>query len=314
MAPKRYRDFIADSARWEGFAFRGDDIVISTPAKCGTTWMQMLCALLTFRTPDLPAPLARLSPWLDMQTRPLDDVLADLAGQQHRRFIKTHTPLDGLPAVPGVTYLHVARDPRDVALSWDNHLGNMDLERTVAIRVAAVGADDLAELGITGPPPPLPEDPLERFWQWMEGDHGPTMGGFDSFTAHVRAAWERRDDPAVHLFHYADLRADLAGEMARLARILGTEPPTDELVDAATFERMKERAPTLVPNSDTPFWRQDSQFFDRARLGGWSELLDEGDLRRYELLATAALPEEAFAWVHGGWRSAGPVDAPAGLS
>jgi hypothetical protein len=44
----RYRSILADSSRWDGFAFRPGDIVISTPPKCGTTWTQMLCALLIF--------------------------------------------------------------------------------------------------------------------------------------------------------------------------------------------------------------------------------------------------------------------------
>ena len=50
-----------------------------------------------------------------MLTRALDDVVADLDAQTHRRFIKTHTPLDGLPHDPRVTYIGVGRDPRDVA-------------------------------------------------------------------------------------------------------------------------------------------------------------------------------------------------------
>ncbi|MGH3792933.1 MAG: hypothetical protein ACRDRU_08120 [Pseudonocardiaceae bacterium] len=58
----RYRSFAADSIRWEGFPFRDGDIVISTPSKCGTTWTQMMCALLVFQTPDLPQPLIELSP------------------------------------------------------------------------------------------------------------------------------------------------------------------------------------------------------------------------------------------------------------
>jgi len=41
-----YRTLIFDSARWDGFAYRPDDIVISTPARCGTTWTQTTCALL----------------------------------------------------------------------------------------------------------------------------------------------------------------------------------------------------------------------------------------------------------------------------
>src|SRR6188508_1212521 len=93
----RYRSLIADSARWDGFAFRPGDVVISTPPKSGTTWTQMLCALLIFDGPAFPAPLGDISPWLDMNIRPLAEVTAALTAQAHRRFIKTHTPLDGLP-------------------------------------------------------------------------------------------------------------------------------------------------------------------------------------------------------------------------
>jgi aryl sulfotransferase len=71
---KRYRSLVDDSARWEGFEFRPGDIVVSTPKKCGTTWTQMLCALLLFDGPAFPEPLERLSPWLDMCNRPIDEV------------------------------------------------------------------------------------------------------------------------------------------------------------------------------------------------------------------------------------------------
>ena len=47
----RYRTHVFDSSRWDGFEFRPDDIVISTPSKCGTTWTQMICALLILREP-----------------------------------------------------------------------------------------------------------------------------------------------------------------------------------------------------------------------------------------------------------------------
>ena len=60
--PVRYVSADEDSGRWERFAFRQGDIVISTRSKSGTTWLQMICALLVFQTPDLPAPLPELSP------------------------------------------------------------------------------------------------------------------------------------------------------------------------------------------------------------------------------------------------------------
>ena len=58
-APIRYRSIVADSTRWEDFPFREGDIVISPPSKCGTTWTQMICALLVFQTPDSPGRLPR---------------------------------------------------------------------------------------------------------------------------------------------------------------------------------------------------------------------------------------------------------------
>jgi len=299
---RRERNFVYDSGRWDDLIFRDDDIVISTPPKCGTTWMQMMCALLIFRTPDLPAPLAELSPWLDMQTRPVEDVLRDLDAQTHRRFIKTHTPLDALPFDERVTYVHVARDPRDVALSWDNHMANLDLERFLEARMAAVGVDDLEEIGFTGPPPPPPEDPDERFWEFIERDanaEGPD--GLPALVTHVLTFWARRDEANVHLFHYADLRADLDGQMARLAADLGVEEPTDELVAAATFQSMKANADHLVPNSDTPFWNDNGQFFDRARSGEWPALVDDATQLRYERALLACAPPDVAAWLHGGW-------------
>src|SRR5437660_3703487 len=168
-AVRRYRSLVSDSGRWDGFQFRDDDIVISTPPKCGTTWMQMLCALLIFRTPELPRRLTELSPWLDMQTAARDDVVAALDAQAHRRFIKSHTPLDGLPYDERVTYICVGRDPRDVAVSWDNHFENINLPVFLDARVSAVGLEDLAEVMPEGPPIP-PQDPRERFWQWVDDD------------------------------------------------------------------------------------------------------------------------------------------------
>src|SRR5207249_1477157 len=47
---ERYRNIVIDNTRWDGFAFREGDIIISTPAKCGTTWTQTICALSIFGT------------------------------------------------------------------------------------------------------------------------------------------------------------------------------------------------------------------------------------------------------------------------
>lgn len=91
--------------------------------------MQMVCALLIFQDPDLPAPLSRLSPWLDWLAVPADELHASLAAQTHRRFIKTHTPLDGVPIEQGTSYIVVARHPLDMAVSLYHQGNNIDREK-----------------------------------------------------------------------------------------------------------------------------------------------------------------------------------------
>ena len=54
-----------DSTIWNDFRFRDDDIVISTYAKSGTTWMQQIVAQMLFG-PDPDLEVAEMSPWLDL--------------------------------------------------------------------------------------------------------------------------------------------------------------------------------------------------------------------------------------------------------
>ena len=199
-----------DSARWWDFPFRAGDIVVSTRSKSGTTWVQMICLLLVFRTPDLPDRLGRLSPWLDWLVQPEKDVRASLAAQTHRRVIKTHTPLDGVPQRAGVTYIVVGREPLDMAVSLYHHAANIDRRR-------------MAEL--TGQPerpsparPPLREW-LQRFVDW-DGDARAWLDTLPGTMLHLSDAWARRHHANVVLVHYDDLVADLNGSMRRLAGVL----------------------------------------------------------------------------------------------
>ncbi|SRR6056297_728012 len=140
--PIRYLSADEDSARWLDFNFRDGDIVISARSKSGTTWVQMICALLIFDTPDLPRPLAELSPWLDWLVLSKDDLFEDLGAQSHRRFMKTHTPLDGLPDNDGVTYIVVARHLLDAAVSLYHQSRNINRRRIAEL----TGNPDLARL------------------------------------------------------------------------------------------------------------------------------------------------------------------------
>jgi len=288
---RRYRADDEDSARWLGFPFRDDDIVVSTRSKTGTTWVQMICALLIFQEPLLPAPIAQLSPWLDQLIAPREQVFAQLAAQQHRRFIKTHTPLDGIPLDPRVTYLVTARHPLDVAVSLYHHSGNIDRARLRQL----TGQPEPAT-----PAPPLP--PLHDWLLgWISDDQDPSehLDSLPGFMWHLSDAWARRRQPNVLLVHYDNLSADLAGQMRWLAGRLGITVPAHawpELVRAATFKNMSGNADALVPN--TGLFKSNAAFFRRGTSGAGREILGDDEVAAYHDRAARLAPADMLTWLH----------------
>ncbi|SCE77747.1 Sulfotransferase domain-containing protein [Micromonospora coriariae] len=288
----RYRSDDEDSARWAGFAFRDGDIVISTRSKSGTTWMQMICALLVLGAPELPAPLTELSPWLDWLVEPQDAVYRRLAAQPHRRFVKTHTPLDGLPLDPRVHYVVVARHPLDMAVSLYHQAGNLDRMR-------------LSQL--TGQPapagPPRARTPVGQWlssWVDREVDPRAELDSLPGVLLHLSDAWARRHEPNVELVHYDDLRADLCGQMRRLADRWGLAVPPErwpDLVEAATFDRMRERADRLAPDT-LGVLRDRRAFFRHGGSGQGRDLLDAAALARYRARTAALAPPDLLTWLH----------------
>jgi hypothetical protein len=276
-----------DSHRWLDFPIRDGDIVISTRSKHGTTWTQMICALLVLQTPDLPAPLPELSPWLDWTIAPKDEVFAKLEAQRHRRFIKTHTPLDGIPIHPQARYIVVARHPLDAAVSLYHQGANLIRER-------------IAEL--TGVPVPESKKQRPEVRDWLVGW---TLAGNDprewpDMFPGVMAHWARREEPNLLLVHYADLSADLEGEMRRIAAWLEIEVPESrwpELVRAAGFAEMKAKAETTAPDP-VGLMRSRDAFFRSGRSGAAAELLSAEELAAYEARVASLIPKDLADWLH----------------
>jgi hypothetical protein len=277
-----------DSARWWDFPFRGGDIVISTRSKSGTTWVQMICLLLVFQTADLPGGLDGLSPWLDFLIVSKQEVFARLAAQTHRRVIKTHTPLDGVPLDERATYVVVGRHPLDVAVSLYHHSDNIDRRRVAQL----TGQPDTPR-----PPRPPLHEWLRGFVDW-DGDPREWLDTLPGAMLHLSDAWARRHAPNVVLVHYDDLLTDLDGSMRRLSGLLGI--PVDEarwpaLVHAATFDAMRDgaHAPAGLGVLKDP-----AAFFRRGASGDGRALLSAGELSHYRARVATMAPPDLLAWLH----------------
>ena len=295
-----YRAADFDSARWERFEFRLGDIVISTPSKSGTTWMQMLCALLIFNDAKLPAPMDELSPWLDSTARPLDEVLALLDAQDHRRFIKTHTPLHGIPIDDGATYLMVGRDPRDVAVSYSHHRVNLDRVR-------------LAEM-IDGVQPPRPGDSVEDtatdpILDFIDGDYALSTAPITlaGVLDHLRTGWERRRLPNVALFHYTNLSADLVSEMRRVADVLEIDVDGHDLEALAAhahIDQMRAQAEEFAPGATFRHWKDTAAFFRSGNVGDWKTTFTTEAKARYDARLAGYTDSGFINWAHTGRQNA----------
>ena len=260
--------------------------------------MQNIVGMLVTGSTRFDRPMRDLSPWFDQVLHDLDATVADLEAREGRRWLKAHAPLDALPWHDDLTYVVVGRDPRDVAVSMDHHHSNIDLDVMLAQRAASFGFGDLDEH------PPLPEpldDPSERWWRWVTARSEPEFAwGLQYLVIHLESFWARRHEPNVVLLHYADLQADLPGEMRRLGKRLGVTVDDDELASmaaAASFDSMRERASTLAPNAGV--WRSDEAFFHRGGSGQWRELVGEDEMERYfASVRDLTDDEELISWLH----------------
>lgn len=279
-----------DSTIWNGFSFRDDDIIIATYAKSGTTWMQQIIAQLLFG-PDPNLEVAEMSPWLDLRVPPKEVKLPLVEAMTHRRFLKTHLPIDALVFSPKARYVYIGRDGRDVVWSLYNHHANAN----------QVWYDALNNTpGRVGPPiEPPPDDIRTYFRDWLDRDGHP----FWPFWENVRSWWEIRHLPNVLFVHFADLKRDLPGQMRRVAAFLGTpidEVRWTEIVEFCSFDWMKRHATKSVPLGGA-FWDAGAQvFINRGVNGRWAQTLTPDDVTDYETRALRELGDACAAWLATG--------------
>jgi aryl sulfotransferase len=292
-----YRSDIDDNTRWADFAVRDGDVVISTRSKSGTTWMQQICAVLVHQASELPEPLARLSPWLDHLVEPQDAMFARLAGQRGRRIVKTHTPLDGVRVVDSATYIVVARQPIDLAVSLYHQGGNLDRER-------------IAELAGLPPPPPGPDRlPLhEWLLEWVDRDvEPPWLDSIHGVLSHVADARSRAAAGGrVLVVRYEDLLVDLDGWMRVIAARLGVavDPAVwPALVSATTFASMRADVAAVAPDPGG-ILRDPTAFFRRGTSGAGRETLSEVEYRHYRDRVRELSSPILDAWLHAEGRQA----------
>lgn len=278
-----------DSTVWNDFQFRDDDVIIATYGKSGTTWVQQIVSQLIFNGAE-GVPVAEISPWVDLRVPPKDVKLPALEAQTHRRFLKTHLPVDALRFSPRARYLYIGRDGRDVIWSMYNHHANANETWYRALNDSP---------GRVGPPiEKPPTDVVQYYREWFERNGYP----FWPFFENVRSWWQVRTLPNVMMLHFADMKRDLPRGIRRIAKFLDIEIDEagfPDIVEHCGFDYMKRNATASVPLGGA-FWDGGAEtFIHRGINGRWRDLLSAEDCACYEAKARAELGEACAKWLKG---------------
>jgi len=302
---REVRSRIFDSARWAGYQPRAGDVVIATYPKCGTTWTQRIVGMLLAGN---DAPFAVHGPWFDFRLGPPVEVsLAQAEAVVGRRYLKSHLPFDALPVFEGVKFIHTARDGRDSAMSFHNHMRTFTpFARENATQIS------LADPKFGDPLPDTPEDPAAYFREWLV-DGGATGDQGASYWEMERSYWAARREANMLLVHYADMKADLAGEVARIADFIEVDvapAAMASIVKAAEFEAMKGQGAELMPGAEMAWEGGYKSFLYKGTNGRWQGVCPEADIAAYKARAAEEFAPGLAAWLEGGRLAAGdPVTA-----
>ncbi len=279
-----------ESTIWNDFKFRDDDIIIGTYAKSGTTWIQQIISQLIFNGKE-GLQVAEMSPWLDLRVPPAHVKLEALEAQTHRRFIKTHLPVDALVYSPKVKYLYIARDGRDVLWSMHNHHSTANEKWYAALNDTP---------GLVGPPIGKPNDSIKEYYhEWLDHDGFPWW----PFWENISSWWNIRHLPNLMLMNFSSLKKDMAGEIRKIANFLDIEideAQWNTILKHCSFDYMKEHATASVPLGGI-FWDGGAKsFIHKGKNGRWREVLSDEESQKYEKLAVEKLGADCAHWLKTG--------------
>ena len=196
---------------------RPDDVWIVTYPKCGTTWTQQIVRLILNRGKDDGLNLENAVPWVEgfCEIPGIRTYRVDLDKMSYPRAFKSHFPYElmpcGLPSLTPGKYIHVVRNPRDVAVSYFHHYNAIPIY------------------------PTLEWD--EYFEKFLKGDVD-----FGDYFDHVLSWWVHKDDKNMLFLSYEDMKKDLPSAVAKIAKFIGqdlSQDLVDEIAHRTTFANMK---------------------------------------------------------------------------
>jgi hypothetical protein len=244
------------------FVPRPDDIFVVTYPRSGTTWMQMILYQLTTDGSMEFTHIAEHSPWFERSAE------SDRGYEERAslRVLKSHLPYRSIPKGPG-RYIYVARDGRDVAVSYYNlYRSHNGYKGSFA---------EFFELFMRG---------KVMFGSWFE---------------HVYGWWKHRHELNVLFLTYEELVADLEGCLRRIIAFCHLDVPPERLpliLERCSFAFMKQHENKFDPAMEA-LWQQGGRlnlFLRTGRVGEGARQLNKAQQARFDQAFRAQMEHVAF--------------------
>lgn len=175
--------------------------------------------------------------------------------------VKTHSMLTGLSGVPShdpeVTLgaIYIVRDPRDVAVSYADHLG-IGIDAAIASMGAPDAMTEVSDKGVA-----------EFLGTWSQ---------------HVASWTAQEGGGTVIALRYEDMLAQPKQAFGRVVRFLNLDVPASvvrKAIENTGFDRLHRQEARAGFGERSP--RQE-RFFRRGRAGAWRAILSEAQRARIE--------------------------------
>ena len=190
--------------------------------------------------------VSKAVPWIECEIEGLSVKNPDQIPS--RRIFKSHNPYHmmagGLPHTSPAKYVYIARNPKDVAVSYFYHM------RAVAVMEYSETWENFYKLFVSG------------------------NVGFGLWFDHVLEWWKHRDAENILFLKYEDMKKDHRGAVKKIASFMGydlKEEVIDTITEKTTFQSMKANPATNFEWPETYDRVPDEQpFMRKGEVGDWT--------------------------------------------
>ncbi len=261
------------------FQSRPTDVLITTPPKAGTTWMQQILHQMRTGGDDSFASIDKVVPWLEIKRsgKSWQEVLQYYESLAEPRVFKTHCTAEQTPGIGTASIILSSRDPRDCCVSFYHHLMNMTDE-----------AQAQADM-------PIPESFEQHVEQWLE---------YAAWYRNVKSWWPYFGQPKVLWLRYQDMKSDLSATVDDIADFLKwsmTEEQKQRVLEYSSFDWMKahDKKFSSQGNNGKQVFKP-GKFVRQGKVGSYKDLMSPEQEQRIMNKASEMFEPECLRFLELG--------------